>query len=272
MAAKQFREHINIFKVLKPDTSPGQTKQMIRMNATISRFQCSVGMVSILGLMDPNRVLEVRASPTARIKKAKVQISEIILRQRTADNKPVFLSLKNKYTSVGYEACYIKLYTKKGMDFGDCPARYLVHYFSEAKDDIYKALSPSAVKAARGAVWDEEEKRLVTLQVKEENEENNQVARQKWLMEDASPAPKQLPEQDSGSMVGEGIQQEEQKGGQKQVTGIHFDFYSGLSVETTHTTASPPIQREGPTTTLLFNPQGQVELRRVDNSYSATKC
>ena len=34
MAAKRFREHIRIFKVLKPGTSPGQTERMIRMNTT----------------------------------------------------------------------------------------------------------------------------------------------------------------------------------------------------------------------------------------------
>ena len=35
--------------------------------------------------MDPNRVAEVKTLPTSRTKKAKVPISELILRQRTAD-------------------------------------------------------------------------------------------------------------------------------------------------------------------------------------------
>ena len=52
------------------------------------------------------------------------------------------------------------------MYFGDCPFRYLFHSFLEAKDDIYKALLPSDVDTAQGEVWDEEAKRLVTLQEK----------------------------------------------------------------------------------------------------------
>ena len=63
-------------------------------------------------------------------------------------------------------------------------------------------------------------------------------------MGDAAPAPKHRPEQEAGDMagdmVGKGIQQEEHQGRQKQVTGIHFDFDSGLSVETTRTTVNPP--------------------------------
>ena len=44
-----------------------------------------------------------------------------------------------KYNSAGYEACYIKLYAKQGMDFGECPSGHLFHYLPEAKDEIYKA-------------------------------------------------------------------------------------------------------------------------------------
>ena len=49
-------------------------------------------------------------------------------------------------------------------------------------------------------------------------------------MEYASPTPKQCPEQEAGNTEVEVIQQEEQQGGQNQVTVIHLDFYSGLSV------------------------------------------
>ena len=52
--------------------------------------------------MDLNRVVEVRASPTNRTKKAKVPISELILRQSNTDNKPIFLSVTKKYNSEGY--------------------------------------------------------------------------------------------------------------------------------------------------------------------------
>ena len=79
----------------------------------------------------------------------------------------------------------------------------------------------------------------MTLQEKEENKENDQVAKQEWLLEDFSPVPKQRPEQDGGNESGEVIQQEEQQGGKKQVTGIHFDSDSGLSVETTRTNFHP---------------------------------
>ena len=63
------------------------------MNATCRRLQRSVEMVPLVGLVDPNRVVEAKESRTARTKKAKVPISEIILRQHTADNINTFLSL-----------------------------------------------------------------------------------------------------------------------------------------------------------------------------------
>ena len=47
----------------------------------------------------------------------------------------------------------------------------------------------------------------MTLQEKEENEENNQVANQEWILKNADPAPKQCPEKELGNMIGKGIQQ-----------------------------------------------------------------
>ena len=57
LVENQFREHIRIVKLLKPDTFPGQTEWAIRINATGRRFQRSVDMVSLVGLVDPNRVV-----------------------------------------------------------------------------------------------------------------------------------------------------------------------------------------------------------------------
>ena len=111
------------------------------MNAMGKRFQRSAEIVYVVGLVDLNSMAEVRASPTARTKRYKVPISELILRQRTRDNKPIFLLVTKKYNSAGYEACYIKIYTKQGIDFGDFPDGYLAHSFPEAKDEIYKAFS-----------------------------------------------------------------------------------------------------------------------------------
>ena len=76
-------------------------------------------------------------------------------------------------------------------------------------------------------------------------------------MEDVAPDPKQCPEQESGNTAGKVIQQEEQQVGGKQDTGIHFDYYSGLSVETTGNTDNNLGQQEGPPAPLLLNPQGQ---------------
>ena len=53
-------------------------------------------MISLVGLVDPNRVVEVRASPIDMTTKAKIPISELILRHLTMDNKPIFLSVKKK--------------------------------------------------------------------------------------------------------------------------------------------------------------------------------
>ena len=85
-------------------------------------------MVSLVVFVDYNRVVEMRASPTAMADKGKVTTSKLILRQRTTDSKPTFLLVTKNYNSAGYEACYIKLYTKQGMCFGDCTAGYLVNY------------------------------------------------------------------------------------------------------------------------------------------------
>ena len=41
------------------------------MNSTVSRFQLSVEMVSLVSLVDLNRVVDVRASPNARTKKVR---------------------------------------------------------------------------------------------------------------------------------------------------------------------------------------------------------
>ena len=71
-----------------------------------------------------------------------------------------------------------------------------------------------------------------------------------------SPTTKQLPEQESGNTAGKGIQQEEQQGGKEQVTGIHFDFDYGLSVEMTRSNVNLPGQQEGPPSRLFLNPQG----------------
>ena len=76
------------------------------------------------------------------------------------------------------------------------------------------------------------------------------------MMKDASLAPKQRSEQEGGNMTGKGIQQEDQ-GGQKQVMGIHFDYDSGLSVETTRNTVDPPRTAGGNTCPFLLNPKIQ---------------
>ena len=119
------------------------------MNAMVRRSQRSIyGILG--GTCGSEQGGGVGASPTARTKRAKVPISELILRQCTMDNKPIFLSATKKYNSTFYEACFIKLYTKQGMVFGDCPDVYLVHSFPEAKDEIYKAFEPFYVEATQG--------------------------------------------------------------------------------------------------------------------------
>ena len=79
------------------------------------------------------------------------------------------------------------------MDFGYCPAGNFFHSFPEEKDEIYKAFSPFSIEAAQGEVWDKEVKRMVTLQEKEYNKDNDQVANQEWLLDDEAPAPKHRP-------------------------------------------------------------------------------
>ena len=85
MAAKRFMEHIRIVEVLKPETSPGKTERAICTNSTVRRFHRRVEMVYLVRLVDLNRVVEVIESPTAMTQKAKVTISELILRKRITD-------------------------------------------------------------------------------------------------------------------------------------------------------------------------------------------
>ena len=74
LAAKRFREHICIVEFLKPDTSPGQTERTIHVNFTGRRFQCRVGMISLVDLVDTKRLMKVRASPTDRTKRLRNQL------------------------------------------------------------------------------------------------------------------------------------------------------------------------------------------------------
>ena len=83
----------------------------------------------------------------------------------------------------------------------------------------------------------------MTLQEKNDNEDNDQENKSGMSYGECGPSAQNLPEQEAGNITGKGIQQEEQQGGQKQVTGIHLNFYSGISVETTLTTFRPPRQR-----------------------------
>ena len=249
--------HIRIVEVLKPDTSPGQTERTIRMNATGRRFQRSVDTVTLEGLVDPYRMIEVKVSPNARSKKMKASIAELVLRHCTSEDKPIFLSVTKKFNSASFEACYIKLYEKQGRDFADCPAGYLVHTFPEAKDEILKAFSPSAVEIAQDAIWDEDKNRLVTLQEKEANEDIDQVARQIWLLDDLSPTVEQRPFQLIG-LPGEPDKQSDGQANQEKETSIRFNFDSGLSVDTTRTTPRPRGQSSGLPAPILLNPQGYV--------------
>ena len=66
LAAKRFGEHIIIVKVIKPDTPPGQTELKIIMNIMDRRFQHGIEIVFLVVLVDTNRVVEVRTSPTTR--------------------------------------------------------------------------------------------------------------------------------------------------------------------------------------------------------------
>ena len=76
-------------------------------------------------------------------------------------------------------------------------------------------------------------------------------------MEDAPPMPKQRPEQEAGNTTGKGIQKEEEQGRKNQITGIHFNFFSGLSAEMTRITVNNPGQWEVPPDPLLLNPYGK---------------
>ena len=69
--------------------------------------------------------------------------------------------------------------------------------------------------------------------------------------------PKQRPEQEAGNTTGKGIQKEEEQGRKNQITGIHFNFYSGLSAEMTRITVNNPGQWEVPPDPILLNPYGQ---------------
>ena len=59
-AEKRSGEHMRIIEVLKLDTSSGKNEREICMTCTGRRLYCSIDMVSLMGMVDMYRVVEVR--------------------------------------------------------------------------------------------------------------------------------------------------------------------------------------------------------------------
>jgi hypothetical protein len=90
-----------------------QKERTIRMNGHGRRFQASVSIMPLEGLINPDGVVT--------IKKKTYSVRELII-NKVHDSNPMILSITRKWQSPDWHAVYIKKYEKACMEFAACPA------------------------------------------------------------------------------------------------------------------------------------------------------
>ena len=223
-AANRFGQHIKIVEELRPNTPVQQVDRTIRINGHGRRFQASIDMVELAGLINPNGSSSSdENSPTIR---------EEIISRTSFDGEPVFLAVTKKWGSSFWQATYIKKHKEAAQDFASCPAAWLYHE-SEDEDGklLFKHFTPDAVREARSSVWDEEEDRVITQRESDANAEEQELANISWLVD--------TKEMDDDSDAAVSFQ-----------SGVHFNFAEEISVKTTRldTDSAPdsPTKKDKP--------------------------
>ena len=163
-AKKRFGPHIKFIESITNRTPAMQIERTIRMNSHGRRFQASVGLMELCGLLNPEGIIKINKSTS-------VTVRELIITTKY-DNLPMFLSVTRKWQSTSWHGVYIKEYRTRCAEFAECPAAWLAHNLSSSQtNSLYKHFSPEAVEEASAAEWDEEKNRVITPKEKNAMEE-----------------------------------------------------------------------------------------------------
>ena len=174
-AHKRFGPHIKFVESLTNKTPPMQKERTIRMNGHGRRFQASVSMMPLEGLVNPDGIVT--------IKKKAYSVRELII-NKVHESNPMILSITRKWQSADWHAVYIKKYEKACMEFAACPAAWLSHDLTKADTiSLFKHFSPEAVTEANNSTWDKKAKRMITPTEKEALAEEDEISNIPWMID-----------------------------------------------------------------------------------------
>lgn len=184
------------------------------MNSHGRRFQASVEITELQGLLNPNGTVTKDDS--------NLKIRNIILQQTTKDGNPMFLSVTRKWKSPAWQVTYIKRQRQSTSEFTTCPAAYLGYQLdANACAKLYKNFTPEAVEEAITVKYEEDAERMMTPAEKESMEEEKTVANIEWVIS-------------LSAMSGPATEE----GEVKCQDGKDFKFSNDVSINTTRTHAN----------------------------------
>ena len=208
-ASFRFGSHIKLVQEIKQDTPTQQVDRTIRMNGHGRRFQASVDMVELQGLMNPNGIVCDEDGD--------ITIRNLIISRLTKDEQPIFLSVTKKWGSCMWQATYVTQHKHMAQDFATCPAAWLAFEVSDnGVESVYKHFCPDAVNEAIHSTWDEVEHRMITPSEEEAIQEEREISNIPWLVAGLN--------EDENSETAEGVQFQ---------SGINFNFDEEVSIKTT---------------------------------------
>ena len=226
-AENKFGKHIKITTVITPSSPAKQVKMTIRMNTHGRRFQHSVDMTEMSGLLNPDGLITTNTQKV-------ISIRNLILQQTTKKNNPMFLSITKKWGSDAWKETYIKEEREAGYDFASCPAAWLARKLTLPQQiQLYKHFTPEAVEEATQAEWDKKEECIVTQTEKQAQAEEQAVANIPWLIDlthmkiDKNTRPTQDHDADKEEHP-RTTQNHDTK-----IQGVRFDFSEDVSIKTT---------------------------------------
>ena len=173
-AKRRFGPHIKLVSCLTNKSPPTQVDRTIRMNNHGRRFQASVGMIELKGLTNPNGVLSKKGAT----------VRDILLKLKTHDDKPVFLSVTRKWNSSQWQATYILQRKQTALDIATCSAAWVrKELHASHYPALQKHYTPEAINEADGATWDADNHRIITPAESRANDEEKEVANISWLVD-----------------------------------------------------------------------------------------
>ena len=228
-ASKRFGAHIKFVECLTKISSPRQVDRTIRMNTYGRRFQGSIDMTELHGLLNPNGIVAINGKSYT--------IRELILQHKTTEGNDMILSVTRKWKSNAWQATFIKQERQSASDFTSCPAAYLGHPLDDAaRASLYKNFTPDSVGEAVAAEYDEELKRMITPSEKDEMAEEKAIASIDWMI-------------DISAMTGTDADDSPIK----FQDGKDFKFSDDVSINTTRTHANTPTTNASTTNASTTN-------------------